>query len=149
LRKGEILADLFNNQDAEDAQQPVRVRLSHLSRALMEELHRDLKQLFAENDGLEAALNQVEVQDEEWVDARRVDLSLRKLGAYLRWLDMGQLSEGGVPEAYTTVHRLGKDEELRTIVDRNLQRRQEAIQERGRHAPNYYYSVYPETYAFN
>ncbi|MBB64192.1 MAG: hypothetical protein CMO81_03940 [Waddliaceae bacterium] len=150
MRSAELVSDLFNNQgQKDDDQRPIRVRLSHGSRILKESFQQDLEQLFKESPDLKERFDQVDLGSEE---QRGKDLLFRKVQAYMRWMGIREkegVEEGDESHAFSKISELGKDEELKALMDNMETHRKEIAQARQRQNPNYFYMVYPETYSFN
>ncbi|MCB1135443.1 MAG: hypothetical protein KDK78_04155 [Chlamydiia bacterium] len=153
LQRSEIIADIFNNEaEKGDKDRAVRVRISNMTRALIADLDGELRGVLSKHPDLAEKIEDIALPDGDWLESKRhPNLTVRKVGAYLRWRQMQGDAEGvGEGDAsFAAVRALGKDDELIAVYQRNLEKHQELRQLKGRSVPNYYYILYPETYSFN
>lgn len=149
LAKSDLIGDLFNNRSAGVDGHDVKVRLSRTSRRLSQQLHEKVEDFLSTHDEISEELSRVPLDEDGELSTKS-----RQLAAYLRWLEIrrGNFEEEAVSEGeqpYLKIHRLGKDEEMRSIYHEFHESRLQHQEARRRNAPNYYYLAYPETYAFN
>jgi len=155
LRKSEIIADIFNHRpDDSGAKRDVRVYLSHASRALNAEFHGEVSAFLKQNPKIEKNLSRIELSGEGWERVRPEQLIMRRLVAYVNWLKIREhcqeeFAVGDQNDVYMAIHSEGQDERIKVLVAANDARREAVETKRKRYFPNYYYMMYPETYAFN
>ena len=174
MHKAAVFADLFNNEtdgQEEKEKKSVKLRLTRTSQALVEELKEAVHTFLVQNKDITKLLDGVSLPENEYlVPLKETDLSLRKIRAYVNWLYMrGMVShekqelpaQGLTPAAelsavedtsndpYLAIHEKGKDEEIKAIFAHHENRQVSIKDSRRRLVLNYYYLVYPETYAFN
>jgi hypothetical protein len=151
LKKSEIIADIFNHKppDTED-KRDAKLHLSNTSKALQAQYRSEVSAFLKENASIQEHLSKIELEGEK---ASSEALMSRKLGAYVNWLrirqNAGENLNSGADAPYQAIHNIGKDEEIKAIVENNEERRQQVNAARKAFMPNYYYMVYPETYSFN
>lgn len=150
LRRSEMLADIFNNQESGKASGDVKVRLSNASRRLGEALRSRVDAFLKENKAVGKDLQAIELPEESRGSSKH--LAVRRMGMYLQWLriregDDSELSEAEQPFEQLRSH--GKDEEMRGLFQQYDDERQAIREQHKKQAPNYYYMAYPETYSFN
>lgn len=156
LQKADVINDIFNNRaESNDEKKDVKLRLSQTSRFLFHELKEKIHFFLEENKKIFQSLEKIPLPESEYTHRNQnSDLTMRKLSSYLHWLEI-QKSSGGKQEhtesekPYIDIHKEGKDEEIKEIFTENEAKRKEIQQQRSKNVPNYYYLVYPETYAFN
>ncbi len=150
--RSEAVADLFNNPLSGDEQRrDVKVRLSHASRRLNQELSQKVADFLKENSEVRQHLDQVPVDPPP---RTREALQVRQLTSYLHWMRIYDSAEGAWEasdheQPYLSIHALGKNEEIGQIFADQDHQRQAVQKERQRHAPSYYYQAFPEAYSFN
>ncbi len=159
LAKNELIADIFNNKPSDKEQKKdSKIRLSHTSSALHQELVNEVKLLLNNDKGLAKAVDEIPLPDNGYISlSHNSDLTIRKLSAYNLWLRImaeNTSEEESVEEneelaPFLSLQARGKDNEIKSIYEENQAKRLRLNAERAKDAPNYYYAIYPETYAFN
>lgn len=151
LRRSEMVADIFNNQDSGKAAGEVKLRLSHASRKLGEDLRTRVQDFLKANKDLASDLNNIELPEESRGSPKH--LAVRRMGMYLQWLRIREIDETAeLSEAEQPLQQLrqhGKDEEMRGLFGEYDAQRKAIREQHQKQAPNYYYMAYPETYSFN
>lgn len=156
LKRSDLIDDLFNNhkREKESESSTVKLRLSKSSRALAYELKQTVKDFLNEHREIRDAVQEIPVPHQgEEERTLPGDHSVRRLTSYLKWLQIKENSASAeLPsddDPYEAIHAAGKDSEIKSLFDSYEQARQTLKEHLNRHAPSYYYSVFPETYSFN
>lgn len=153
LKKSEVIADIFNNRDLEEQEKrPLRISLSYTSKALLSDLRKNIKSLLSQDKQLAKAIDNLDLPGNDHIDlSQNPDLALRKMNAYVMWLEVHENNEEPLPEndLFSEVHNCGKDEVIKDLFQNVSQKHVAINQERQKYAPNYYYTAFPEAYSFN
>lgn len=164
MSAAEVTADIFNNaHDPEDEKRDVKLRLSNTVRFMNNELRKDIKKFLVDNRVIAKELDKIEVPENEYTPSYdKSDLTIRKLGMFLRWLNIqenhneekGSAEEkdsepNPLDESFRKIHKENKSKEILKIYQDFDAKRKELHFSRKKTVPNYYYLVYPETYSFN
>ncbi|MFT4552106.1 MAG: hypothetical protein ACI9S8_000728 [Chlamydiales bacterium] len=161
LKRTDLVNDIFNNRkEKKDDGQNVKLRISQSTRALSNNLKKDIADFLSQNKELSIHLEKLELPGQEYNQKNKnSDFNIRKLNMYMQWLQIregGENVEGASKEEihsseapYMAIHQIGKDQEIRDIFSSNEDMRISLQENRSKSVPNYYYLVYPETYSFN
>lgn len=162
IEKNDIISDIFNNRsDFNEEKREVKIRLSQTSQVLSHELKEEIQNFLSQNKELAKLFEQLSLPEEVYTHREKhSDLILRKVGTYLQWLKIREENPSSDPlqkeeevnnseKLYLAIHKHNKGELIKNIFDNNEEKRKSIQAHRNKHVPNYYYLVYPETYAFN
>ncbi|SCC90683.1 hypothetical protein SCG7086_BY_00040 [Chlamydiales bacterium SCGC AG-110-P3] len=156
LRKNDHINDIFNHKPREDKERrSARLHLSNASRQLSEEFRQNLQAFINRNPEVGKQLHRITLPGDEGEVKASPQLLRRKVGVYLQWLKIREkvsnepIGDEESESPYQAIHRSNKDNELRQLFEQGDVRRAEISEHRRKNSPNYYYMVYPETYAFN
>jgi len=158
LKRSEVISDIFNNPtEDKDKDGDAKVRLSHTSRRLTEDLKNALNKFLSKNKPIAKVLHELPLPDNEYLSAKsNSDLTLRKAYAYRQWLLIHESSEKDPnvepheQEApYLAIHTQDKDEEIKNLLASHEEKYAHIKNQRSKNIPNYYYEFFPETYSFN
>ena len=94
--------------------------------------------------------------DSEYIStSKNSDMTLRKLSAYRLWLHIQNTQEepkknhNQADTPFLAVYEQDKDNKIENIYQQHEKKRSQIHAERTKNIPNYYYVLFPETYAFN
>ncbi|MDF2549810.1 MAG: hypothetical protein K0S07_877 [Chlamydiales bacterium] len=152
LRPSDLIEDLFNNRESQNEQSPVKLRLSKSSRFLLANLKKNVDQFLDTNRSVAKEFDRIRETD---VVLKKEYQNLRKMSRYLQWLKIHEITpeterrELESHPAFMKIHKEGKDGQIKEIFETYEKERQMLKDQQQRNSPNYYYLVYPATYAFN
>lgn len=151
LYKSDVIGDIFNNrQENNEEKRHVKVCISQTSQLLANDLKKDFENFLGKNKEVAKLLKNIQIPENEYTcQAKNSDLSIRKIRSYLRWLQFKEKNKSPENKTYLSIHELNKDEDIKAIFIKNDTKRKDIHANRCKNIPNYYYLVYPETYAFN